>query len=135
MALKLIKRAKEESTDLLILNLGDFGDWILVGISDTSNKTSNKIFSVGRHVIMIVNSKTEVTVVIHWSSKKITRVVSSSLATETLALQQMMGTLYLVRQLLEELIGNLAKQIPCLTLTDSKNLWACIHNISSSSDP
>ena len=82
-------------------------------------------------VIMIVNSKMEADAVIHWSSKKITRVVSSSLAAETLSLQQMMGTLYLVRQLLEGLIGNQAKQILCLALTDSKNLWSCILNIYS----
>lgn len=134
-AVRLIKRAKAESTDLVIPNLGESGDWLLVGISDASNKTSNEIFSVGGHVIMLVNSKTEAAAVIHWSSKKITRVVSSSLAAETLGLQQMMGTLYLVRQLLEGLIGNQAKQIPCLALTDSKNLWSCIHNISSCSDP
>ena len=41
----------------------------------------------------------------------------------------------MVRQILEGLIGNQAKQIPCLALTDSKNLWSCIHNISSCSDP
>ena len=72
--------------------------------------------------------------VIHWSSKKITRVVSSSLAAETLGLQQMTGTLYLVKQILEGLLGTEAKKIPCLALTDSKNLWSCIHNISSCSD-
>ena len=83
---------------------------------------------------MLVNKITEAAAVVHWSSKKITRVVSSSLAAETLSLQQMTGTLYLVRQLLEGLLGVQANQIPCLALTDSKNLWSCIHNISSCSD-
>ena len=64
-AVKLIKQAMIESTDLLMPNLGDSGDWILVGISDASNKTSNEIFSVDGHVVMIVNSKTEATAVIH----------------------------------------------------------------------
>ena len=58
------------------------------------------------HNIMMVKNKTEAATVIHWSSKKITRVVSSSLVAEMLSLQQMMGTLYLVRQLLKGLIGN-----------------------------
>ena len=83
---------------------------------------------------MLVNKTTEAAAVVHWSSKKITRVVSSSLAAETLALQQMTGTLFLVRQILEGLCGSQANRIPCLALTDSKNLWSCIHNISSCSD-
>ena len=119
---------------MILPNLGNSEDWLLVGISDASNKSRNEIFSVGGHVIMIVNNKTEAAAVLHWSSKKITRVVSSSLAAETLSLQQMMGILYLVIQLLEGLIGNQEEQIPCLALIDSKNLW-CIHNISSCNDP
>ena len=133
-AVKLLTRAKEESTEMIIPNLGDMKDWLVIGISDASNKSSNEIFSVGGHVILLVNKTTEAAAVVHWSSKKITRVVSSSLAAETLGLQQMTGTLYLVRQILEGLCGTQASQIPCLALTDSKNLWSCIHNISSCSD-
>ena len=90
-AVKLISKAKAESTELTISNLGDINDWLLVDISDTSNKLSNKIFSIGGHVIMLLNKKTEVAAVIHWSSKKITRVVSSSLAAETLSFQQILA--------------------------------------------
>ena len=133
-AVKLINRAKAETTEMIIPNLGDMRDWLVIGISDASNKSANEIFSVGGHVIMLVNKTTEAAAVVHWSSKKITRVVSSSLAAETLALQQMTGTLFLVRQILEGLCGSQANRIPCLALTDSKNLWSCIHNISSCSD-
>ena len=133
-AVKLINRAKVESTEMIIPNLGDIQDWLIVGISDASNKSASEIFSVGGHVVMIVNKNTEAAAVVHWSSKKISRVVSSSLAAETLGLQQMSGTLYLVRKLLEGICGVQANKIPCLALTDSKNLWSCIHNISSCSD-
>ena len=133
-AAKLITKAKADKNELIIPNLGDTEDWLLVGISDASNKSTNEIFSVGGQVIMLVNRKTEAAAVIHWSSKKITRVVSSSLAAEALGLQQMTGTLYLVKQILEGLRGTEVKKIPCLALTDSKNLWSCIHNISSCSD-
>ena len=51
-----------------------------------------------------------------------------------MGLQQMTGTLYLVRKLLEGICGVQANKIPCLALTDSSNLWSCIHNISSCSD-
>ena len=38
-AIKLIKQAKAESTDLTSPNLGNSEDWLFVGISDASNKT------------------------------------------------------------------------------------------------
>ena len=133
-AVKLLKKAKIDRSGMIIPNLGDIQDWLIVGISDASNKSASEVFSVGGHVVMIVNKNTEAAAVLHWSSKKISRVVSSSLAAETLGLQQMTGTLYLVRKLLEGICGVQANKIPCLALTDSTNLWSCIHNISSCSD-
>ena len=69
---KLITRAKAESSAMIIPNLGDMQDWLIVGISDASNKSASEIFSVGGHVVMIINKNTEAAAVIHWSSKKIT---------------------------------------------------------------
>ena len=54
-ASKLMTKAKADKNELIIPNLGDIEDWLLVGISDASNKSTNEIFSVGRHVIMLVN--------------------------------------------------------------------------------
>ena len=61
----------------------------MVGISDASKKMRNEIFSVGGHVIMIVNRKTEAAAVIDWSSKKIIGVVPNNLAAEIFSPQQM----------------------------------------------
>ena len=85
-------------TDLTSPNFGNSEDWLLVGISDTSNKIRNEIFSMSGHAIMIVNNQTEVATVIHWSFKKITRVVSSSLTAEMLSLQQQVAD-YLTKQM------------------------------------
>ena len=133
-AVRMIKKAKEEPTDLIIPNIGKIEDWILVGISDASNKSASEVFSVGGHVVMIVNKVTSAAAVIYWGSKKIERVVSSSLAAETLALQKTTGSLFLARRLLEGIMGPKANDIPCLVLIDSQNLWSCVHNLTACSD-
>ena len=133
-AVRMVKKAREESTEMKIPSLGEISNWILVGITDASNKSASEIFSVGGHVILLVNKVTAAASVIHWGSKKIERVVSSSLAAETLALQKTSGSLFLARRLLEGICGQEAMKIPCLVLTDSQNLWSCIHNLTSCSD-
>ena len=81
-----------------------------------------------------VNKVTSAAAVIYWGSKKIERVVSSSLAAETLALQKTTGTLFLARRLLEGIMGPKANDVPCLVLIDSQNLWSCVHNLTACSD-
>ena len=66
--------------------------------------------------------------------QKIERVVNSSLAAETLALQKMSNNLFFVRQLLKEILGPSADSIPCLVLTYNQNLFSCIHNLKSCED-
>ena len=133
-AAKLLKKAKEESSKMLIPNIGAMEDWTLVAVSDASNKSASNMFSVGGYVIMLVNKKTNAAAVLTWSSKKIERVVTSSLAAETLALEKMMSKVFLVRRLLEGIMGSEANTVPCIALVDSQNLWSCVHNISACSD-
>ena len=133
-AIKLINNAKMQPTEMKIPNLGSVKDWLLVGISDASNKTAREVFSVGGHVVILVNKNTAAASVIHWSSKKIERVVSSSFAAETLALQKATGSLFLARKLLEGFLGQEAEKIECLAITDCSDLWSAIHNMKSCGD-
>ena len=133
-ATKLIRKAKEETSKMIIPNIGPMEEWTIVAISDASNKSSTNVFSVSGYVIMIVNKHTNAAAVLTWSSKKIERVTTSSMAAETLALEVMMSKIFLVRRLLEGLVGETANSIPCIALIDSQNLWSCVHNISSCSD-
>lgn len=71
---------------------------------------------------------------LHWSSRKIERVVSSSLAAETLSLQQLSSNMYFVMSLLKELCGESVKELKGLALTDNQDLFSCIHNIKSCDD-
>ena len=64
-ATRLIKRAKEEPTEIIIPNVGQPEEWILVGVVDASHRTSGNLFAVGGHVVMILKKKTLAAAVIH----------------------------------------------------------------------
>ena len=130
-AIKLLKMAKEEPTTLVIPNLGNVSDWILVGISDASHKKDGKQFAVAGQVIILVNRCTHAASVLHWSSQKINRRVSSSLAAETIAMEKLAENLFFVKQLMLEIIGPSVKDVPGPAITDNQDLFSCIHNIKS----
>ena len=134
MAVKMLKKAKQETTETIVPNLGDIKDWILVGVSDASNKTNGNIFSIGGHVVMLVNKFTSAASIIHYSSKRIDRVVADSTAAETIALQKACSSIYFVKQLLSEMCGKTVEDLQCVVLTDSHNLWSNIHHLKSSAD-
>ena len=133
-AIKLIKRAKEEPTNIIIPNVGQPEKWILVGVVDASHRTSGNLFAVGGHVVMILNKETMAASVIHWASKKIERVVHSSSAAETIAMQKMFSTIYLIRRTLKDMCGTRIKFLQCVALTDNQGLFSNIHHLKSTSE-
>ena len=82
-AIKLLQKVKRISTKLTIPDMGNIEDWVLVVYSDAATKKIEEAFSVSGYVIFLVNKKTYNAVPITWSSKKIERVVNSSLGAET----------------------------------------------------
>ena len=133
-AIKLLKLAKQEPTKFVIPNLGNVEDWLLVGISDASYKTSAQNLAIAGHIIMLVNKHSGAASVLHWSSQKINRRISSSLAAETMALQKLSENLYFVKQLMTEIVGPAAENVPGLAITDNHDLYTCIHNLTSCED-
>ena len=133
-AVKMIRKVKDETTILTLPDIGDINDWILVGVTDASNKTACQIFAVGGFVVMLVNKITNRAAVLTWSSKKIDRVCRSSLAAETLSLQNLAGSMFYARQILKQMFGNKADNIPGLALTDNQDLYSCVHNLKACED-
>ena len=130
----MLKLAKQESTRMVIPDMGCESDWILLGVSDASHKSKSELFSVAGHVIVLVNSKTNAATVLHWASRKIDRVVTSSLAAETLALQKLSGNMFFVKSLLGEICGDAVKSLKGLAIIDNQDLFSCIHNLKSCDD-
>ena len=128
---KLIKRAKEETTDIVIPNIGRPEDWILAGVVDASHRTSGNLFAVGGHVVMLINKNSLATSTLHWASKKIERIVHSSAAAETLSMQKMFSTIYFIRKIIMDMCGARVKDLKCVALTDNQGLFSNIHYLKS----
>ena len=134
-AIKLIRTIKKDSSAYVIPSLGsDLKDWILVGCADASNRSKNTIYSTGGQVVMLTNRVTGKTSVLNWTSRRLSRVVHSSLGAECLSLQSLTSQLYFVRSILEELFGDEAKEIPTLAYTDCSDLFSAVHNIKNVTD-
>ena len=105
-AIRLLKKTKRMTTQITIPNLGDVEDWILVAYSDAATKKIDHAFSVAGHVIFLVNRTTNHAVTLTWGSKKIERVVNSSLGAETIAVTKVIGILYFIKESLKQMYGS-----------------------------
>ena len=90
-AVKLLQKVKRVSTKIIIPDMGDNQDWILVAYSDAATKKIDNAFSVAGHIVFLVNKATNQATTLTWSSKKIERVVNSSLGAETIAMTKLIG--------------------------------------------
>ena len=99
-ASRLLKKVKRMTTLITIPDMGDLRDLILVAYSDAATKKIDNAFSVAGHVIFLVNKATQNAVSLTWRSKKIERVVNSSLGAETIAVTKVIGSLYSRKELI-----------------------------------
>ena len=134
VAIKLLQKVKRMSTTITVPDMGEIEDWILVAYSDAATKKIGGAFSVAGYVVFLANKKTNRATTITWSSKKIERVVNSSLGAETLAVVKLIGVLYFIKNIFKQMYGYVAGNIPCLTLIDSKDLYEAVHNIKNPED-
>ena len=84
---------------------------------------------------MISNRKTNRQCVISWKSKRLRRVVSSSTAAEVLAINATLDEMIYVKEVLKEVFGEKAVQIPLELFTDSKNLYGSVMSTSLHTNP
>ena len=99
-----------------------------------ATKKIDHAFSFAGHVIFLVNKVTHHADALTWGSKKIKRVVNSSLGAKTIAVTKVIGNLHFIKESLKQMYGVKAGDIPCVTLIDSKDLFEAVHNIKTSQD-
>ena len=126
---KMIQKLKGERTCMSFPDLGEVDEWSLVGYSDAGIRNMpDKISSVGGQVVLLVNEQKKVACVLNWRSKKLVRVVTSSLAGEALAMVAMVGEIVYNKAILSQIYGDKIKTIPVVVFTDCKNLHDAIHS-------
>ena len=104
---------------------------VIVAYTDAATKKIDNAFSVAGHIVFLLNKKTNNLVPLTWSRNKIERVVNSSLGAEAIAGTKLIRTLYFIKEILKQMYGTKIGDIPCLMLTDSKDLYEAVHNIKS----
>ena len=136
IAVKKMLKLKTGSTKMVFPDLGPLEEWAIVGHGDAGIKSMpDKLTSVGGHVVMLTNRKTEKTCVVSWKSKKIKRKVISSLAGEALAMSGTFGEIVYVRSILAEIFGSRVMKIPSVVFTDCNNLYEAVLSTKLVEDP
>ena len=86
-------------------------------------------------MVLIHNKESGEVCTISWKGRKLKRVVTSSTAAETLALNEVVSEVIFVKALMSELCGPIVKDIPVNLYTDSKNVVNAVNSTSMVDDP
>ena len=85
----------------------------------------------GVYIELVSNNKTSP---VTWYSKRIKRVVKSTLAAETLAMAEAIEAGQLISAITSEILYEGRKKIPVEAVTDNYSLYECAHSTKSNSD-
>ena len=119
---KIIKHVKSTPTDILFPQLIDLKQAHIKVYTDASYQNCSDGGSQGGHVVFITDGTKSSPVA--WHSKKVQRIVHSTLAAETLALVEGCETAYMeARRLAEIITGNPNNVKPVVCVTDNNNLY------------
>ena len=133
---KILKKIKADDTEMIFRNLGSISEWSLEGHSDAGYRSlPDKISSCGGQVVLVVNRKRGRCCVLEWKSKKIRRVVSSSTAAEAIALNDALDEIIYLKEVLIEVVGEDAKDVPIELYTDCRNLQRSILSTTLAENP
>ena len=122
---KIIRKVKQNKTSLFFpkMNLNSLK---VQCYTDASHGNLPDGGSQGGMYIEVVSDDKKAS--IFWQSKRIQRVVKSSMAAETLALVEGIESALLIKSLLNEMLYQNKKTIPIEAITDSKSVFQSAHS-------
>ena len=117
---KCVKKLKNDQVAIKFPSLGEIKDCQLKVYADASFKNLPGGGSQGGYIVFIQNTE-GIYSPLAWQSRKLKRVVKSTLAAETLALMAGVECAFLCRTTIKELVG-IKEGLPILAKTDSRSL-------------
>ena len=109
-------------------NLGETAEWKLIVFTDAAHANlCDGISSMGAHLVLLTGVNRRCCP-LSWQANKIKRVVRSTIAAETLGLQEGLEDGIYLRKFLEELSGSSIHEIPISAFVDNKNVVEAIHS-------
>ena len=132
---KCIRRIKTEEVSIKFPKLfGEVSTWSFVVYSDGAlANLPDKVSSSGGHIMFLKDIEDNAAVV-KWSVNKIQRIVRSSLAAETLNMQEAMEDVIFTREVLCEVFGDCAEKIKIHMIIDSRSLRDAVYGTSPVDD-
>ena len=134
LANDVINQARNSQTDILFPKLKSMKDAYIVVFTDASFMNLEDGGSQGGHIIFVTDGVNCCPVT--WQSRRIKRIVRSTLAAETLSLVEGCETGYMVRKLLNEILptsDNCAEK-PIICYTDNKSLYESAQTTNTVTD-
>ena len=104
----------------------------IISYSDAAFANVEQCYSQGGHIVFL-SSNAGVHAPIAWQSRKLKRVVKSTLSAETMALLESIEHCCLIKATLLEILGSSTK-IPILCYVDSKSLHDSVHSSKTLED-
>ena len=130
---KIIRKLKAEKVSLKFSDMGNLTPIKLVSFSDVSFCNPSEQSSQGGYIIFFRNIHCK-SVPIAWQSKKIRRVVKSTMAAECLSLLEAAETCYLLKSILVDTLKCKQSEITIECYIDNKSLKEAIYSTKSHTD-
>ena len=132
---KTLKKAKKEKSQISIPDLGNLEKVKIVVYSDASFANLMDGGSQGGYVIFL-QGETGKYLPISWQSKRIKRVVKSTLAAETLAMVDAAEAAVYYRKFLLDLLGlcDSIRVVPIVCCTDNSSMYDAVHSSTQVQD-
>ena len=135
-AIKVTKKLLASTTEIRFPCLGNMSKWVMEVFADAGFQSlPDHMSSCGGQVVFVRDSDTNFACVLSWKARKLRRVVTSSTAAETLALNEVISEVIFLKSLLSEIYGTDIHKIPTNLYTDSKNVMKAVHSTSMVDDP
>ena len=132
---KTLKKAKKEKSQISVPDLGILENVKLVVYSDASHANLIDGGSQGGYVIFL-QGKNGNYLPVSWQSKRVKRVVKSTLAAETLAMVDAAEAAVYYRKFILEILGmdDSIKNVPIVCCTDNSSLYDAAHSSTQIED-
>jgi hypothetical protein len=134
-ALKTAKKMIANSSAMKFPKLGDVSSWVIEAFGDAGHRSlPDGVSSCGGQVVVIRDDSNNACV-LSWRGRKLKRIVTSSTAAETLALNDIVSEVIFTKALLGEVFGSGISEVPVNLYTDSKNVIKSVNSTSMVEEP
>ena len=129
---KLVVRLKSSHVNIFFPKFESLNHCTIKCFTDASFRNLPQEGSQAGYIIFIENDGEKCKSPVYWKSKKISRVVDSTLAAETMALHEGAKTSIYLATMIKQLLPNITTKVICIT--DNKSLVDALHSTKMMTD-